>query len=648
MTIKLERALSLMGSGHHARWGWIILATLVALPVALVVMWSVSTTDGFPAQEDRRVQVEVREAVLIELGRTAVTGFAPPPAAPGIPVRLPHQVKHGESRYVNYRITLDRQLPQSDSGAPLAVCVSRWSSSATVWLNDHLLRLPAPGTAGLLDMQRPELIMLPSRHAKGPMVLDVQLRVVPGAASGLSTLRFGDGIAVREGCLDQLSKTHDLKLGSAYLMVFMGIVGLAICVLKRDRMAFHFFLMVVGWCSHHLFVLGRFTLMEESTWLAVFHATRPLAVLPLAHFVLSYIDQPRAAVSRGLSLIYGIAYGVFAVIPDTYWQLWITVFGLILLIVMLWLLFKVLAYCVRQFSISALLFCVALALGILFNLLDIARAREWLPWVNLSLAQISVPMLSIGIGAVLVERLKQYIDQEQRSAYTLQEEVNRQRTKIAKDYEHIREQGEKIAVLEERKRIVREMHDGLGSQLVSVSAILRSSPGVTESISRAIDDALCELRSVLDVLSANVGSDDPEDDPIAHLLGRLRYRLQPIFRAQGIDIDWQVEPLPRDFLPTDQLRLQLLRLMQEACANVLKHAHASNISVCARTTCDCVVVELRDDGIGIDRGRRGGESQNGYGMANMFQRAKDMGAALAIRDLNPGTSIRLVFPLPPK
>lgn len=648
MTIKFERALSLMRPGLHPRWAWVLTATLVALPVALVVMWSASVGDGFPTQGERRALVEVREAVLIELGRTAVTGMAPPPAAAGTPVHLPHRIRHGDSLHVNYRVTLDRQLLPSYSGGPLAVCVGRWSSSATVWLNGHLIRLPAPGTAGLLDMQRPELVMLPFQHANGPMVLDVQLRVVPGAASGLSTVRFGDGVAIREGCQAQLRQTHDLRLGSAYLMVFMGMVVLAIGVLKRDRLAYFFFLMVVGWCSHHVFVLGQWTAMDESTWMALFHATRPLAVLPLALFVLSYIDQPNGTVPIGLLLLYGVAYGLFAVIPESYWVLWISVFGLILLMVMSWLLFAVLVHCSRHFAISTLFFCMALALGISFNLLDIARAREWLPWESLSFSQFSVPALSVAMGAMLVERLKGYLDNERLSARKLQEEVCRQRVKIAEDYQRMKAQGEKIAVLEERKRIVREMHDGLGSQLVSVSAILRSSSADAETLSGAIEGALSELRSVLDVLSTNTDSDDHEDDPVALLLGRLRYRLQPIFRAQDIEIDWQVEPLPRDFLPTDQLRLQLLRLMQEACANVLKHAHARKVSLCAKAFDDCVIVELRDDGVGIDRGQPGSESRHGYGLANMLQRANEMGAKLSISDLDPGTSVQLVFPLSSK
>ena len=648
MMNKLERALSLMGSGRRSSWALVVIVTLVALPVALAVKWSVSTGDGFPAQGDRRVLVDVREALLIQLGRTAVTGLAPAPAAHGTSVNLPHRVKQGDSLHVNYRITLDRRLLSSYSGGPLAVCVGRWASSATVWLNGQLLRQPAAGTAGLLDMQRPELIMLPSQPAGSPMVLDVQLRVVPGVASGLSTVRFGDGVAIREGCQAQLSQTNDSRLGNGYLMVFMGMVALAIGVLKRDRLAYFFFLMVVGWCSHHLFVLGQWTAMEESTWMALFYATRPLAVLPLALFVLSYIYQPKEAVLSGLLRVYGIAYGVFAVIPESYWPLWISVFGLILLILMSWLLFAMLAYCSRHFASSALFFCIALALGIAFNLLDIASARGWMPWASLSLAQFSVPMLSIGMGAMLVERLKVYLDHERLSARKLQEEVCRQRVKIAEDYERLKEQGEKIAVLEERKRIVREMHDGLGSQLVSVSAILRSSPAGVEALSGAIERALSELRSVLDVLSANTSPDDPEDDPIALLLGSLRYRLQPIFQAQGIEIDWQIEPLPRYFLPTDELRLQLLRLMQEACANVLKHARASRVSLCAKTFDDGVIVELRDDGVGIDRGQPGSESRTGYGLANMFQRAKSMGAKLSIKDVDPGTSVQLVFSLPSK
>lgn len=548
-------------------------------------------------------------------------------------------------RYVNYRITLDRLRP-AVSGVPLALCVPSWSSSATVWLNGQLLRLPAPGTAGLLDMQRPELMLLPPGLGAGPHVVDIRLRAVPGAVSGLSSVWVGDSTPLREGCWALHDEQRDAKVGNAYLMGFMGLVALAVGVVKRDQMALYFALLAAAWCSHHVFVLGRWTAMAESSWLAVFYATRPLVALPLALFLLHYIGQPRPRFRWGLLLLYGLAYGTLAVLPDVYRPQWISIFGLILLLLLLVQFIWLLRHSIQQAAFSVALFCGALVVAITFNMLDVAFMLDWLPWADRSFSFLVVPSLAFAIGALVLERLVRYMGEDERLAIALREEVARQRAQMAEDYLAIKAQNEKIAVLEERKRIVRDMHDGLGTQLVSASALLRSSPGTPAPLSAVIDAALHELRSVLDVLSAVSDIDDPDDDPVSLLLGRLRHRLGPVFRAQGIEFGWQTDPLPRDFLTSDQMRLQLLRVLQEAFANVLKHSRARNVELSTRVFNDRIVVDVRDDGQGFDSGRECDEQPDGHGLESMRLRAHDMGAVLKITNLYPGTSVRLTFAWP--
>jgi signal transduction histidine kinase len=643
MVLNVERLLSSSQADHPGRYGRLAWLVLTAALVALLVLWSVSTGAGFSGRGGAQASVQLREAMFTELGPSDVAGNQPPSAVEGASVRLPHRLEPGELRDVNYRIALELPLVSAPS-VPLALCVPRWSSSATVWLNGQLLRQPAPGTAGLLDAQRPELITLPPGLGAGRHVLDIRLRAVPGAISGLSPVWLGDSTHVRDGCWALHEGQRDSNVGNAYIMGFMGLIALAIGVVKRDRMALYFALLAAAWCSHHLFVLGNWTSMDESTWLTIFYATRPLAVLPLALFVLTYIGQPKPWLQWSLLLLFGVAYSTLAVLPDRYQPLWIAVFGLILLLVMLVLFVWLVRYSMQHAAISVVIFCVALVLAITFNMLDVARALEWLPWVDRSFSFLAVPSLALGMGTLVLERLVRYMGTEERSAVALREEVARQRAQMAEDYREIKAQNEKIAVLEERKRIVRDMHDGLGTQLVSASALLRSSPGTSAPLSAVIDGALHELRSVLDVLSAVADIDDPDDDPVSLLLGKLRHRLGPVFRAQGIEFGWHTEPLPHDFLVGDQTRLQLLRVLQEAFANVLKHSQARNVQLSTQVFNDRIVVELRDDGMGFDASALDDGQPAGHGLDSMRQRAQEMGAVLKISRLFPGTSVRMTFP----
>lgn len=645
MVINVERLLSPPPTkqlGRYVRLAWL---ALTAGLVALLIVWSVSTGAGFSGRGDGQTSVQLREAVLTELGPSEAAGNQPSSAVEGVLVRLPHRLERGELRYVSYRIALDLPLVAAPS-APLALCVPRWSSSATVWLNGQLLRQSAPGTAGLLDMHRPELIMLPPGLGAGPNVLDIRLRAVPGAVSGLSPVWLGESTHVRDGCWALHEGQRDSNVGNAYIMGFMGLIALAIGVVKRDSMALYFGLLAAAWCAHHLFVLGHWTSMNESTWLAIFYATRPLVALPLVLFVLCYIGQRKPWLQWSLLLLYAVAYGTLAVLPDVYRPLWIAIFGLILLLVMLVMIVWLVRHSIQQAGFSVVIFCVALVLSVTFNMLDVARSLAWLPWVDRSFLFLSVPMLALGMGALMLERLVRYMGTEERSAIALREEVARQRAQMAEDYLEIKAQNEKIAVLEERKRIVRDMHDGLGTQLVSASALLRSSPGTSEPLSAVIDGALHELRSVLDVLSAVTDIDDPDGDPVSLLLGKLRYRLGPVFRAQDMAFGWHNEPLPQGFLAGDQTRLQLLRVLQEAFANVLKHSQARNVQLSTQVFNDRIVVELRDDGVGFDVEPLGEGKPVGHGLDSMRHRAQEMGATLKICRLLPGTSVRLTFPWP--
>jgi signal transduction histidine kinase len=625
----------------------LVLSAVAMALTGLLLVWSTSYEKGLLGPGDADRSVLLREAHVLDLGPMGLSEPLPPFAGDaGVAVRLPHRLEPGAARFVNYRFSLS-VLPRTAHDAPMALCVPRWASGATVWLNGQLLRTPAPGTAGLMDMHQPELMVLPPQTGPGAHRLDIRLRVVPGAVSGLSPVWFGESTAIRQGCQSLHASQRDARVGNAYLMAFMGLVALAIGVVKRERMALFFGLLVATWCLHHLFVLGHWTSMDESTWLAIYYATRPLAAWPLALFVLSYTGFSTPWRTRGLLLLFGGAYAAFALLAPHHWPLWLAAFGFVLVCIIALLFALLVRFSVQQATVSVVIFCVALGLVVAFNLMEVLRALGWLPWDDRSISYLTVPLLAFGMGALMLERLVRYLGAEERAGVALREEVSRQRAKMAADFLKLQQQAEKIAVLEERKRIVRDMHDGLGSQLVSASALLRSSPDMPPSLTALIDLALLELRSVLDVLSASPDHEDPDDDPVSLLLGKLRHRLGPVFRAQGVDIVWQTESMPRGFLADDQGRLQLLRVLQEAFTNVLKHAQARTVELSTAVFQDRIVVELRDDGIGLDL-EEGGHANPlaGHGLSNMHMRALDMGATLKIFRRAPGTSVQLTFSWP--
>lgn len=203
--------------------------------------------------------------------------------------------------------------------------------------------------------------------------------------------------------------------------------------------------------------------------------------------------------------------------------------------------------------------------------------------------------------------------------------------------ERLHSQNEML-LLRERARITREMHDGLGGQLVSTIAMLergRSTPSeVTEALRRALDD----MRIVIDSL-------DPTTTDLTTSLGKLRARLEPLLRRNGMALRWQIETgLDLDDFPPEK-SLHFLRIIQEAVTNAIAHAKASEVSIRIRAEDaggDEVFVEIRDNG----RGFRSDVVGEGRGIRNMKSRAKALGAELRFDSDESGSRIELRVPIP--
>jgi signal transduction histidine kinase len=215
----------------------------------------------------------------------------------------------------------------------------------------------------------------------------------------------------------------------------------------------------------------------------------------------------------------------------------------------------------------------------------------------------------------------------------LQRAVRAREAALEAQFERVRAFERQQLVALERERLMREVHDGLGGHLASTLAM-------TEAPTFCREDVVQSLRLIAEELALLVDALDPTlDDPYA-LLAVLRDRMEPRLARGGLRFDWRVVDLPlaRPLQP-EELH-HLMRIVQEAFANIVKHARAQTITVSTRLEAGQFVVEIGDDGVGL-RSRPG----NGRGLRNMRQRARQLGAQLLVRDQAPGTSVILRLPL---
>ena len=194
----------------------------------------------------------------------------------------------------------------------------------------------------------------------------------------------------------------------------------------------------------------------------------------------------------------------------------------------------------------------------------------------------------------------------------------------------------RLAAIEERGRLARDLHDGVAQELVHILTQARQQyvqrPGPdTERLVDAAERALRESRSAISTLRA------PLDEPLHMALARSAAELG---RRLGIEVHVQAEP-EVDVAPP--VREALMRIVGEALTNAARHGHAHRAAIEVRGGAHGSVT-VRDDGCGFDPDPRQ-IPRDSYGLVSMRERAESFGGWLNIRSApGSGTEVEVALP----
>ena len=190
------------------------------------------------------------------------------------------------------------------------------------------------------------------------------------------------------------------------------------------------------------------------------------------------------------------------------------------------------------------------------------------------------------------------------------------------------------AALEERRRLARELHDGLAQELAFIAT---QSRWLSRQIGRpeidplvvAAERALDESRSAISALTRPL--DEPLDAALAQaaedVANRLGVRVK-LALEEGVEV-------------TPSAREALVRIVREAVSNTVRHGDATCVTV-GLSGGDGVRVSVEDDGVGFDPAERNG---GGFGLTSMSERARALGGELSVSSgPGQGTRIEVVIP----
>jgi signal transduction histidine kinase len=527
-----------------------------------------------------------------------------------------------------------------------AIFIPTYDHSVAAWVNGRFVGEAGSITPPIaINAYHPALFRLrPEDLRPGTNTVDlVVAQAVPGA---------GIVHAIHVGSLDQLeaawrwvtfASIDVLRIYNG-LFVVLGAFALYVYLQLRRESVFLWFVLLIACCGLRNLDLLWPQWPQSQTLRAVLVFGSSLGILlSCSGFVNRLIDR-RSALDRWLLLAvppllllfwWRAEVDLIRAIDEGYAVLRV-VFAVVAPL-MLWRLVAV-ARRLPQWRLGWMLGCLCMAVVFVAHDVLVMWLSPPLDYQYSLLA--SLPMISAFVIAV-AQRYVESARQLEASHAMLAQRVRETEQALQISHEQLRVLEREQARADERQRIMRDMHDGVGGQLAALVMTLRRDGSATPELANRVEASLNDLRLIIDSLDDVVAAD------LRTALALFRERTGAWMRANGLACDFDVDlPDIGGYGPRETL--QVLRILQEACGNVVKHAAATSVRITARWIDDATDVArplrltVSDNGRGFDPA----SGQRGRGMHNMRRRAEELGGRFTIDADANGTHVAIALPRP--
>ena len=202
---------------------------------------------------------------------------------------------------------------------------------------------------------------------------------------------------------------------------------------------------------------------------------------------------------------------------------------------------------------------------------------------------------------------------------------------------------------EERRRISRELHDGLGQDLTAVKMMLGGLVQPNQLKDSTENKTIAEVLSMMDSAIEQVRTmshllHPPLLDEMG-LLSALRWYTEGFAKRSGVET---VLDLPKNFPRLEpEIEMAIFKIVQESLTNVFRHAEAKRAMVQLEERDGCALVSIEDNGIGIGSGAEELHPNSyGIGVIGIKQRAAEYDGQVTLRNTGSGTRVEVKIPLP--
>lgn len=209
-----------------------------------------------------------------------------------------------------------------------------------------------------------------------------------------------------------------------------------------------------------------------------------------------------------------------------------------------------------------------------------------------------------------------------------------------KDLDETREKTIKLvrekAIADERSRIMRDIHDGIGGQLMASLSLIEKEKNSTvrENIHSILSDCLDDFRLIINSLNVHAST-------LSAILADYKFSLSKKADNLEITINWAMDEFADFVTLAPQKNLHLLRILQEAFTNILKHSGATAIDFNTYEEYGHAIIVIEDNGSFLPTR----SNETGHGFLNMQSRTKELGARLDITQSKKG-GCRILLRIP--
>lgn len=240
-------------------------------------------------------------------------------------------------------------------------------------------------------------------------------------------------------------------------------------------------------------------------------------------------------------------------------------------------------------------------------------------------------------GTLMYRRYIKAIAEVEQANINLAQRLHAREIELQVSHRQLREAELRQTISNERQRLMQDMHDGLGSSLISAIRSVEQGGVSDAKVSQILKDCLDDLKLTIDSM-------EPVEADLLLLLATLRFRLEPRLEGTGITLRWEVQELPTLTWLDPSRALHILRIVQESIANILRHTRANEIRVSTAQEGDGVTVTIEDNGLGFDIEKALG-SLAGRGLHNQQRRALALEGRVSWTSSATGTRFVLWLPL---